>query len=115
MDEDGDFMYCGRKDNQIKIQGFRIELGEIEHHARNFTKETNVFAVPVEKSPGGLQIYLFIENYSGNYNEINEYLKTKIPHYMLPSKITSISNIPLNSNGKIDRKSLIKIASNIEE
>lgn len=115
IDEDGDFMYCGRKDNQIKIQGFRIELGEIEHHARNFTKITNVFAVPVEKNPGGLQIYLFIENYSGNQNEINEYLKTKIPHYMLPSKITSISNLPLNSNGKIDRKSLIKIATNLED
>ena len=115
VDEDGDFMYCGRKDNQIKIQGFRIELGEIEHHARIFTKVPNVFAVPVEKNPGGLQIYLFLENYSGNHNEINEYLKTKIPHYMLPNKITSISNLPLNSNGKIDRKLLIKIAENLKE
>ncbi|MCL5029598.1 MAG: AMP-binding protein [Bacteroidetes bacterium] len=115
IDNDGDFMYCGRKDNQIKIQGFRIELGEIEHHARNFTKVTKVFAVPVEKSTGGLQIYLFIENYSGNINEITEYLKTKIPQYMMPSKITSISDFPLNSNGKIDRKSLIKIVANLED
>jgi acyl-coenzyme A synthetase/AMP-(fatty) acid ligase len=115
IDEDGDFMYCGRKDNQVKIQGLRIDLGEIEHHVRNFTKVTNVFAVPVEKKSGGLQIYLFIENVIGNYKEINEYLKTKIPHYMLLANITSISNLPLNSNGKIDRKSLIKIAANLEE
>ena len=36
QDEEGDFMYAGRLDNQIKIQGFRIELGEIEHFAREF-------------------------------------------------------------------------------
>ena len=36
MDADGDIIYCGRKDSQIKIQGFRIELSEIEHVAKNF-------------------------------------------------------------------------------
>ena len=38
MDADGDIIYCGRKDSQIKIQGFRIELSEIEHVAKNFFK-----------------------------------------------------------------------------
>ncbi len=115
VDEDGDFMYCGRKDNQIKVQGFRIELGEIEHHISIFTKVPNVYAVPVEKSPGNNLIYVFIQNYSGNLNEITQYLGSKIPHYMIPYKITSISELPLNSNGKVDRKSLIKIAANEEK
>jgi acyl-coenzyme A synthetase/AMP-(fatty) acid ligase len=108
QDDEGDFMFAGRIDNQIKIQGFRIELGEIEHFAREFLKTINVAAAAYKNNMGTMQIHLFIENYNGNVSEIENHLRTKIPAYMVPSQITSIPSFPLNANGKIDRIALLK-------
>lgn len=109
IDDDGDFMFSGRVDNQIKIQGFRVELSEIEHHAREFTKIPAVAAVAKENENGNTQIFLFIEKFYGEANELESYLKTKIPVYMMPAEIRSINSFPLNVNGKIDRKELKKL------
>ncbi len=115
MDEDGDFMYCGRKDYQIKIHGYRIELGEIEFHSRQFISPANAAAVAYQNELGLTQIHLFVENYLDDKEKILEHLKNKIPQYMLPSKITSIPVFPLNSNGKIDRKALLNIVGELKE
>ena len=112
VDEDGDFMFAGRLDNQIKIQGFRIELGEIEHYARQYTKAINVAAVAYSNNIGIMQIHLFIEDYNGAAQEITDYMKTQLPEYMLPSGIINIPAFPLNINGKIDRKELMKLVQN---
>ncbi len=114
QDEDGDFYFAGRIDNQIKIQGFRIELGEIEHYTREFIKVGNVAAVGYQNSFGNMQIHLFVENFNGSSLEIEEYLKTKIPEYMVPSYISIIPVFPLNDNGKIDRKKLISIGMGLQ-
>ncbi len=113
FDSDGDFMYAGRIDNQVKIQGFRIELAEIEHFAREFVSGCNVAAVGYQNSIGTMQIHLFVENYDGDTEKIEDYLKSKIPEYMVPSIITIISSFPLNANGKIDRKELKIIGQNM--
>jgi len=105
IDNDGDFMFSGRLDNQIKIQGFRVELSEIEHHAREFLKSPNVVAVTSQNENDNTMIHLFIEN-SDSIEELNQYLKTKIPSYMIPAEIRSIVNFPLNVNGKVDRKAI---------
>lgn len=109
IDEDGDFMFSGRVDNQIKIQGFRVELSEIEHHAREFTKITAIAAVAKENLNGNTQIFLFIEKYTGVIAALEAYLKTKLPVYMIPAEIRIINSFPLNVNGKIDRKELKKL------
>ncbi len=109
LDEDNDFMCCGRKDYQIKIHGYRIELGEVEHYTREILGNTNIVAVAYQNKIGITQIHLFIESYSGNTNDILNNLKTKIPFYMLPAGISSIPSFPLNVNGKIDRKELVKL------
>lgn len=108
FDEDNDLMFCGRNDSQIKIQGFRIELGEIEFHARKFTRLSNVAAAAFKNKAGTMQIHLFLENFTGDINNVIEYLKDKIPHYMLPSSVSNVQNFPLNVNGKVDRKELLK-------
>ncbi len=113
IDSDGDFMYAGRIDNQVKIQGFRIELAEIEHFAREFVKGYNVAAVGYQNNIGTMQIHLFVENYNGSTEGIEEYLKSKIPDYMVPSVITIISSFPLSANGKVDRKELKIIGQNM--
>ena len=108
VDEEGDFLFGGRLDHQIKIQGFRVELSEIEHHAREFAKTSNVAAVASDGAgTGNVRIYLFVENYAGAVEEIARYLETKVPKYMLPSAIHSVATFPLNVNGKLDRKALL--------
>lgn len=103
FDMEGDIMYSGRIDYQIKIQGFRIELGEIEHHAREFVNGQNVVALAFENDSGNSEIALFIEGLKIDTIKLSEHLKSKIPYYMIPSKIIRKEEFPLNSNGKIDR------------
>ena len=112
IDEDGDFMFAGRIDDQIKIEGFRIELGEIEHHTREFTKAANLKAVSAKDERGLNKIHLFIENNNKSSEDVSSYLKTKIPAYMLPSTITNLQSFPFNGNGKVDKKKLITLIKN---
>jgi acyl-coenzyme A synthetase/AMP-(fatty) acid ligase len=102
-------MFGGRLDHQIKIQGFRVELSEIEHYAREFTKISNIAAVSSDSAgTGNVKIHLFVENFEGKTEDINNYLETKVPKYMIPSTIQNLPVFPLNVNGKIDRKALLK-------
>lgn len=110
MDAEGDLMYLGRIDFQIKIEGYRIEPGEIEHHARRFLN-TGVVALPLEYGQGQASIALFVEQDRVDSQALLAYLRTKIPAYMVPSKIYCRNPFPLNANGKVDRnvlKSMVK-------
>jgi len=106
VDKDGDFMYCGRVDQQVQIQGFRVELSEIEHYVRQHTGLNNVAVIAYTNNIGNTEIHLFVENYQGAMDDITEHLKSKVPEYMLPSEITSLPAFPFNVNGKIDMKAL---------
>ncbi len=108
-DDEGDYMFCGRKDYQIKIHGYRIELGEIEHYAREITGSLNAIAAAYKNNNGITRIHLFIEGFKGNSDFIIDKLKNKLPEYMLPSGITVLQNFPLNVNGKTDRNELKEI------
>jgi D-alanine--poly(phosphoribitol) ligase subunit 1 len=111
LDDDGDIMYSGRIDFQVKIQGFRIELGEIEHHARESVNGRNAIAVAFENSTGNTEIALCIEGELADTTSLLENLKSKMPYYMIPTKILVRKEFPLNSNGKIDRNMLKKLIS----
>ena len=112
QDESGDYMYCGRVDYQVKVKGgFRVELNEVEAHARHHTQLSNVVAVAMANSIGMAQIFLYVEDYKGDIDQLNGYLKTQMPDYMLPEKIINIPSFPLNDNGKVDRKQLTALLS----
>lgn len=105
--ESGNILYCGRIDQQAKIQGFRVELGEIEHHAREFyNKEYRVVAIAFDNAQKITEIALFIESTDQEKQELLAYLRSKMPHYMIPSRIIFEPNFPLNKSEKIDRNSL---------
>jgi non-ribosomal peptide synthetase component F len=104
---DGNFIYCGRLDHQVKIQGFRVELGEIEHHART-VYACNAVAIPVTNAQGMSQIDIVLEKETTNKDTIIAGLKDRLPSYMVPTDVHFITPFPLNVNGKIDRKALTK-------
>ncbi len=110
-DEQGDYFYIGREDFQVKINGFRVELSEIEHHSRAFLKTNAVVAHAMVNDIGASQIYMYIENFEGGFEDLDGHLKTKLPSYMIPAKYFSVELFPLNSNGKVDRKALVKMFS----
>lgn len=105
-DQDGDFLFCGRKDEQVQIDGFRVELGEIEHHARTFLKGANVAAIAVQGKQQTLEIHLFVENPAVNKSALRKHLESRLPVYMQPGKIHAIREFPKTSGGKIDKKCL---------
>ncbi|MCK9210887.1 MAG: amino acid adenylation domain-containing protein [Ignavibacteriaceae bacterium] len=115
QDDENDFIFSGRIDNQVKIQGFRVELSEIEHHSREFAKHNQVAAIAFKNKIGNQQIHLFVENFNGNTDDFENYLKLKLPQYMVPSSISTVQLFPLNINGKVDRKALAQILLKVLE
>lgn len=109
-DEDGDIMYSGRIDNQVKIQGYRIELGEIEFQVREFLPNTNVVCL-AKKDTDITTLFLIIEGEKFATKELTSYLASKLPSYMIPSHILFIKEFPLNSSDKVDRKKMELIIS----
>lgn len=110
-DEDGDIMYSGRMDHQAKIQGFRVEMGEIEYHAREFLGGTNVVCLAFDNKEALTEIAMFVEAEEFNPDEMIAYMRTKMPSYMIPTKIYYVNPFPLNGNDKIDKtvlRTLIK-------
>ena len=112
MDEDGDLFYLGRIDFQAKIQGFRVELSEVEFHAKTFLDKVNVVALAVVNKFGNTDIGLAIESDEFETKSLIDYLKTKLPFYMIPVQFRFIKEFPLNANGKTDRKALTESFGN---
>lgn len=99
--------YLGRGDNQVKIRGFRIELGEIEAvlSERENIRES---AVVVEEDQFGDKLLAAYVTAVGTVpkKELRKYLETRLPDYMVPTKIVVLDRLPLTENGKLDRKRL---------
>lgn len=111
--KDGILGYNGRRDNQVKIRGQRAELGEIEEKIRQILNVEKV-AIVFHKFKNNNRLVCFIE--STNMIDAN-LLKTRIsnvlPCYMVPWRIKSISHLPTNNNGKLDRKKLDSLCEEI--
>ncbi|URZ17242.1 non-ribosomal peptide synthetase [Clostridium felsineum] len=106
---DGNIEYLGRIDHQVKIRGFRIEVGEIES---NLLKIEGIKECIVIARDEGYNKYLcayYVGEKDYNVREIREKLSEKIPEYMLPSYFVKLNNMPVTTNGKIDRRALPKL------
>jgi amino acid adenylation domain-containing protein len=106
QDGDGDYLFCGRVDHQIKLQGYRVELGEIEHHVRAIESGHASVVVPYMSPQGAASLILVVERFAGDPKQIIAGLRTRVPSYMVPSRVVAVDQLPLNSSGKIDRKAL---------
>ncbi len=108
-DEEGDFMYVGRADFQVKIRGYRVELSEIEFHAKAVSEKINIVAIDILNTLGNSELGLAIESEEFDTDAMFEYMKTKMPAYMIPTHVRFIKELPHSVNGKIDRKALKKL------
>lgn len=107
--EDGRIECLGRADYQVKVRGHRIELGDIEA-ALDQHPLIQACAVTVRKDERGdnrLVAYMVCDkNNPLTITELRDYLKGKLPDYMLPSLFVKLDALPLTPNGKVDRRSL---------
>lgn len=106
---DGNIEFLGRVDLQVKIRGFRIELGEIEFALGQHSsiKETVVATIKDEAEDKHLVAYVVPgDGEAPTRGQIRQFLKEKLPEYMVPKEIVMIEALPLNPNGKVDRNAL---------
>ena len=106
---DGAIEYLGRVDHQVKVRGFRIELGEIETALTSHPRVREAVVIAREQGGGEKSLvgYLVAEEGSEvGARELREYLRERLPEYMTPSAFVSLSEMPLSSNGKVDRAHL---------
>jgi amino acid adenylation domain-containing protein/non-ribosomal peptide synthase protein (TIGR01720 family) len=102
--EDGNLEFFGRADSQIKIRSFRVELGEIEVALLQHGGVRNC-AVLMKAGGSGKRLVAYISG-EASAEELKNYLKTKLPEYMVPGVYVMLAELPLNANGKVDRRSL---------
>ncbi len=106
VNENGKFVYCGRADHQVKVDGHRIELAEIEHWVRECSGPVHSAVVPKTTPEGGTSLTLFVEAGGTPVDEVKAFLRAKLPPYMQPRRTRVIERMPLNANGKVDRRAL---------
>ncbi len=105
----GQIVFIGRRDNQVKIRGHRIELGEIEYQIlqANASIQQAVAAVKNEALVCYFQATTKIDKVA-----LKEQLLEQLPAYLLPSHFVQLETLPLNSSGKVNRKALPEISGN---
>jgi acyl carrier protein len=107
--KDGEIICLGRMDFQVKIHGQRIELGEIEGVMKEIEEIES--CVVIDKLIGNdkkflIGYYIIRNGKNIGSNEIRNYMKRKLPLYMVPNYFIEILEFPITSNGKLDRKAL---------
>ncbi|HEX3045685.1 MAG TPA: amino acid adenylation domain-containing protein [Bacillota bacterium] len=109
LHREGYIEFLGRKDQQVKIRGFRIELAEIESSLLKYDGIRNVLVIDYqdESNKKYLCAYL-VSSQKLMVSELREFLRRRLPDYMIPTFFMQLDNIPLTANGKVDRKGLPK-------
>ncbi len=103
----GNIEFVGRIDHQVKIRGFRIEPGEIESMLLQHPSVRDAVVVAREDSPGEKRLVGYVVTREAEeVSALRNFLKDKLPDYMIPSLLILMDSLPLTPSGKIDRKAL---------
>ena len=111
---DGTVRYLGRIDDQIKIRGIRVECGEVESIlcSNPDIADSSVIGFKSVKGMELIAFYIPRNNASASPERLREFLKSKLPQYMIPSVFIEQKRFPVLTNGKTDKKKLKQIAAN---
>jgi amino acid adenylation domain-containing protein len=110
----GNLEYLGRIDDQVKIRGFRIELGEIEEQLLRHGQVESAVVLAREDVPGEKRLVAYVAHTGSDGGEgdralaaaLRDKLRAVLPEYMVPAVFMALPALPLNANGKIDKKAL---------
>ncbi len=108
---DGTLEFLGRNDFQVKIRGFRIETGEIETILRQHPQLREAVVSVYEPAPGDKRLAAYLLRQGAiapTVSELRDFLKPKLPEFMVPASFMFLDALPLTPNGKLDRKALPK-------
>lgn len=106
---DGTIECLGRLDFQVKVRGFRVELGEIEAYLGKHPGVREVVVTVAEAELGQKRLVAYVVlvgELACTTTELRDYLKQKLPDYMIPAIWVTLPSLPLTPNGKVDRKAL---------
>jgi amino acid adenylation domain-containing protein len=115
---DGSIEFLGRQDHQVKIRGFRIELAEIEAVLAQHVSVREAIVLAIEAKPSDKRLVAYVVTKGEKVNkssELRNFLKQRLPDYMVPQAYVYLDALPLTPNGKVDRQALSKHESNLSE
>nr|WP_233165340.1 non-ribosomal peptide synthase/polyketide synthase [Mycobacterium sp. AT1] len=105
--EDGELVYVGRSDQQVKVRGYRIELGEVESALAALDDVANAAAAVRQDETGRTRLVGYVVGRTAvDVAEVRTQLATRLPDYMVPSALVVLDALPLTVNGKLDRAAL---------
>lgn len=113
---EGGIEFYGRADNQIKLRGLRIELEEIEAHLMRHERIEKTAVLVNDTNEENKYLVAFYQAHDIiDENELSGLLLKRLPDYMVPSRYIRIEKFPVNQNGKLDRKELMKYLRGVKD
>jgi acyl-coenzyme A synthetase/AMP-(fatty) acid ligase len=103
--EDGALVHLGRTDHQVKVQGYRVELGEVEAALRDQPGVSEAIVVAVAE-PTGATVLHAVYTGTAESDVLPGVLQTLLPPHAVPRTVVHWSELPLNTNGKVDRAAI---------
>lgn len=113
---DGNIMFIGRKDNQIKLNGLRVELGEIETVLAAYEPGLQAVVLMIEQHKGARELIAFIRSEKPvEPKALKAFIGGKLPVHMIPKDFIHVEEFPVNTSGKIDKNALKELAGHSQK